>query len=231
MALPKLTTPVYELTLPSTGKKISYRPFLVKEHKILMTLNDADDSETARVVKELIKVCTFEKVDPNKLPHFDIEYIFMMLRSKSIGETVDVIVNCECGNKIDASFSIENLKVEKKEGHSNKIMLNDNVGIEMNYPTFENVLEIYASDDTEKIVELICSCIKGIFDSSDYWDSKDQTKEELDEFVNSLTKKQFELIEEFFSTAPKIVQVIETDCTQCGKHNTSRLEGLRNFFI
>lgn len=231
MALPKLNTPTYELILPSTGKKITYRPFLVKEHKILMTLNDADDTETARVVRDLVKVCTFDKVDASKLPHFDIEYIFMNLRAKSIGETVDVIVNCECGNKIDTSFSINDLKIEKRPDHSNKILLTDTIGIEMNYPVFEDVLKIYAENDTNKVFDLILNSIKGVFNQAEYWDAKDQTKEELESFLSSLTKKQFELVEDFFVSAPKIVQVIETDCPKCGKHNVSRLEGLRNFFI
>lgn len=231
MSLPKLNTPIYELTLPSTGQKVTYRPFLVKEHKILMTLSEADEKETSRVIKELIRVCTFEKIDPNRLPHFDVEYIFMNLRARSIGEMVDVIINCECGNKIDASFSINDLKVEKKEGHSNKILLTDSIGVEMNYPTFENVLEIYSSNDTEKIVDLIIGCIKGIFSRDNYWEAKEQTKEELSNFVFSLTKKQFDSLEEFFVTSPKIVQVIESDCSNCGKHNISRLEGLRNFFV
>lgn len=231
MALPKLNTPTYELILPSTGKKITYRPFLVKEHKILMTLNDADDTETARVVRDLVKVCTFDKVDAGKLPHFDIEYIFMNLRAKSIGEMVDVIVNCECGNKIDTSFSINDLKIEKRPDHSNKILLTDTIGIEMNYPVFEDVLKIYAENDTNKVFDLILNSIKGVFNQAEYWDAKDQTKEELESFLSSLTKKQFELVEDFFVSAPKIVQVIETDCPKCGKHNVSRLEGLRNFFI
>lgn len=231
MSLPKLNTPTYELTLPSTGQKITYRPFLVKEHKILMTLSEADEAETSRVVKELIKVCTFDKIDPNKLPHFDIEYLFLNLRARSIGELVDVVVNCICGNKIDTTFSINDLKVEKPDNHNNKILLTSNIGVEMRYPTFDDVLKIYESDDNQKIVDLIIECIKGVYDQDNYWEAKDQPKEELSEFVYSLTKTQFDKLEEFFTSAPKIVQVIETDCKQCGKHNVSRLEGLRNFFV
>lgn len=231
MALPKLNTPTFELKLPSTGQKVTYRPFLVREHKVLMTLSDADDKETARVVKDLVNVCTFEKLNVSKLPHFDIEYIFMNLRAKSIGETVDIIVNCECGNKIETSFNINDLKVEKKDGHSNKIIITDSIGIEMNYPKFDDVLDVYASKDIVKIFELIVDSVKGIYDASNYWEAKDQSKEEITEFILSLTKAQFDKIEEFFVTAPKIVQVIETDCPKCSKHNVSRLEGLSNFFV
>lgn len=231
MALPKLNTPTYELMLPSTGQKILYRPFLVKEHKILMTLAEADEKEVSRVVKDLVNVCTFEKLNVNKLPHFDIEYIFMNLRAKSIGEVVEVFVNCECGNKIETSFNIADLKVEKKEGHSNKIPLTESIGIEMNYPRFDDVVDVYSSNSNDKVIELIMDSIRGIYDADNYWEAKDQTKEELEDFVNSLTKKQFESIEEFFTTAPKIVQTIEADCPKCNKHNVSRLEGLSNFFV
>lgn len=231
MALPKLETPTYELILPSTGKKINYRPFLVKEHKVLLTMAEAENSEVSRIIRELVDVCTFSKLNIKELPHFDVEYIFMYLRAKSIGEAVDVIVNCECGEKIDTSFNIEDLKVVSKEGHTNKILINDEIGIEFNYPKIDDVVGVFASNDNQKVIDLIIKCIKGIFDSQNYYDAKEQTKEEIEEFIYSLTKEQFDKIEEFFVTAPKIVQTIECDCPKCGKHNVSKLEGLQNFFV
>ncbi len=231
MALPALDVPTYELTLPSTNKKVKFRPFLVKEHKVLLTLSDADEQEVSRVIKDLVDVCTFNKLKVKELPHFDIEYVFLKLRSKSIGENVEVIVNCECGNKIETSFSIENVKVEKKPNHSNKIKLTDEVGIEFNYPKIDDVISIFSKQNQEQIFNLVAKNIKGIYDSENYWDATEQTKEELDTFLNSLTKEQFDKIEEFFTSSPKIVQIIETDCNQCGKHNVSRLEGLQNFFV
>lgn len=231
MALPKLNTPTYELTLPSSGKKISYRPFLVKEHKVLLTMSEAENSEVSRIIRELVDVCTFNKLKVSELPHFDIEYIFMHLRAKSIGEVVDVIVNCECGEKIDTSFNIEDLKVESKEGHTNKIFINNEVGIEFNYPKIDDVVDVFATNDNQKVIDLIVRSIKAVFDNDDYYDAKDQTVEEINEFVYSLTKEQFDKIEQFFVTAPKIVQTIECDCPKCGKHNVSRLEGLQNFFV
>lgn len=231
MSLPKLNVPTFELKLPSTGETVKYRPFLVKEHKILLTMSEADDSEVARIVSELIDVCTFNKLNVSKLPHFDIEYIFLMLRSKSIGEAVDVIVNCQCGEKIETSFNIDDIKVERKEGHTPKIMLTDDLGVEMNYPKFSDVVEVYASDDTEKIIEVVVKNIKGIFNNESYWDAKEQTAEELKEFVYTLTKNQFALIENFFVTAPKVVQEIECKCSKCGTLNKNRLEGLQNFFV
>jgi hypothetical protein len=231
MALPKLNTPTYELKLPSSGEKIRFRPFLVKEHKVLLTMSEAEDNEVSRIIRELVDVCTFKELKIKDLPHFDIEYIFMNLRAKSIGEIVDVVVNCECGTKIETNFNIEDLKVEVAEGHSNKIMINDDIGIEMKYPNIDEVVGVFASNDSQKIFELIINCIKAVYDQNEYWDAKDQTRAELEEFIYSLTKEQFDNVEKFFVTAPKIVQIIETDCPDCKKHNTSRLEGLQNFFV
>ena len=231
MALPKLNTPTYELKLPSSGEKIRFRPFLVKEHKVLLTMSEAEDNEVSRIIRELVDVCTFNALKIKDLPHFDIEYIFMNLRAKSIGEIVDVVVNCACGTKIETNFNIEDLKVEVADGHSNKIMINNEVGIEMKYPNIDEVVGVFASEDSQKILDLIINCVKAIYDQSEYWDAKDQTRAELEEFIYSLTKEQFDKVEKFFTTAPKIVQVIETDCPDCKKHIISRLEGLQNFFV
>ena len=231
MALPKLNTPTYELILPSTGTKVKFRPFLVKEHKILLTMSEADNNEVARIIRELVDVCTFKNLKINDLPHFDIEYIFMHLRAKSISETVDVVVNCECGEKIDASFNIDDLQVIKSDGHSNKIMITEEIGIELNYPNIDDVVNVFATNDNQKVIDLILKSIKAIYNQEEYWAAADQTKEELEEFIYSLTKDQFDKLEQFFVTSPKVVQVIECDCPKCGKHNISRLEGLQNFFV
>ena len=231
MALPKLETPTFELTLPSTESKITFRPFLVKEHKILLTMSEADNEEVARIIRELVDVCTFKKLNIKELPHFDIEYIFMHLRAKSISETVEVVVNCECGEKIDTSFNIDELKVVKPEGHSNKIMINNEIGIELKYPNIDDVVDVFATKDNQKVIDLIIRSIKAIYNQEEYWEASDQSKEELEEFVYSLTKEQFSKLEQFFVTSPKIVQTIECDCPKCGKHNISKLEGLQNFFV
>ena len=231
MALPKLNTPTFELILPSDGSKVKFRPFLVKEHKVLLTMSEAENEEVARIIRELVDVCTFKQLKVDELPHFDIEYIFMFLRAKSIGESVDVIVNCECGEKIETSFNIEDLKVNKPEGHSNKIMIDGNIGVEMRYPNIDDVVGIFQSNDNQKVIDLIITSIKAVYDSDNYWETKDQTKQELEEFVYSLTKEQFDKLEKFFVTSPKIVQNIECDCPKCGKHNVSKLEGLQNFFV
>lgn len=232
MALPVLDVPTYELNLPSTGKLIKFRPFLVKEHKILLTLSEAEDSEVSRIVTDLVDVCTFNKLNAKDLPHFDIEYIFMNLRGKSISETVDVVVTClNCEKEYESNFNIEDLKVEIPEGHSNKIMLTPTVGIEMKYPKFESVVKVFNSNTVDDIFTLVKKSIAGIFDEDSYWSASEQTDEEIEQFLLQLTKEQFDLIEKFFTTSPKVVQVIESDCPHCSNHNISRIEGLQNFFV
>lgn len=231
MALPKLNTPTYELKLPSTGKTVKYRPFLVKEHKILLTLKEANEIEVFRVIKDLVNICTFEKLKVEDLSNFDIEYIFIQLRAKSISETLDLIINCECGNKIEYTANLLDAKVVKRENHNSKIQLTDSIGVEMRYPTYEEVIKAYQNDDQDDIVKLIINCIKGVYDNKNYWDLSEQTYEEILQFVNDFTRKQFEKVEEFFLTMPRLEQTIEADCDKCGKHNVVKLEGLQSFFV
>lgn len=233
MALPKLETPTYELILPSTGEKVRYRPFLVKEHKILLTLNDASVDEVTRMVKELVDVCTFKRLNVNNLPHFDIEFIFMMLRAKSIGENVEVVITCgNCNEKYDGSFNIEEqLTIEKKEPLDNNIMLTDKIGIQLKYPTFDDVVDVFESDNVKEVFGLVKNSIVGIYDDKNFYDAKDQTEEEITEFLESLTKDQFTSIEKFFLDSPKVVQEFDTTCTHCNHINHSRIQGLQNFFV
>ncbi|NDB84364.1 MAG: hypothetical protein EB127_16905 [Alphaproteobacteria bacterium] len=231
MALPKLEVPTYELKLPSTNKLITYRPFLVKEHKVLLTLQDANAEEVSRIIKELVDVCTFNSLKIADLANFDIEYIFLQLRCKSVGETLDLLINCECGNKIEHKANLLNAQVVKKDGHSNKIQLTQSIGIEMRYPSFDEVLKVYESENKEDIIKLVIKCIKGVYSKDDYWDSSEQTEQELINFVNDFTKEQFNKLEEFFVSMPKLEQVLEADCNKCGKHNVVKLEGLQSFFV
>ena len=231
MALPILETPSYELILPSTNKKVKYRPFLVKEYKILLTTVEADTSEITRIVTELVDNCTFNKLDIAKLAHFDVEYLFLNIRAKSISETSEIVINCECGNKIDYTLDITNLKVNKETAYDKKIMLTDDIGVVLRYPQFDEMLEIHDNANSTNVVELITNCIDAVFTKDEYFDKQSYTKEELSSFVSSFTKKQFDKLEEFFRNIPKIVQHIETDCPKCGKHNVVDLEGLQNFFV
>jgi hypothetical protein len=231
MALPILETPTYELILPSTNKKVKYRPFLVKEYKILLTSVEADVNEISRIVTELVDNCTFNKLDISKLAHFDVEYLFLNIRAKSISETADIVINCECGTKIDYTLEITNLKVVKDEKTTNKVMLTEDVGVVLRYPKFEEMLDIRDNANSARVVELITDCVDAVFTKDDYFDKDSYTNEELSTFISSFTKKQFDKLEEFFRNIPKIVQHIEVDCPSCKKHNEVDLEGLQNFFV
>jgi hypothetical protein len=230
MALPKLETPIYELILPSTGEKISFRPFLVKEYKILLTTLDSENNEINRVVTELVDACTFNKLKIDTLANFDIEYIFLNMRAKSIGEITNLLLTCNnCDNQMSLDLNLTKATVEKSTEHTSKINLTDTIMLEMRYPKFEEMINIYQNFKSDKIVELLSGCIKAVYTEEKVYD--DYSKEELLEFVNSFSKSQFELIENFFLTMPKLVQHIEQDCDKCGAHNTMTLEGLQNFFV
>lgn len=231
MALPVLDTPTYELVLPSTGKKIKYRPFLVKEHKILMTLVDAEDDEVIRVIKEIIDVCTFKKLNVDKLPNFDIEYIFLNLRAKSIGEIVDIIVNCPCGNKIDHSIDLNKAKVEKSDTVTNKIELRSGIGVTFRYPTFEETTKLILDKNVENIFKLVAACIESIYTQTDFHDRSTFTDEEAINFLSQLTKEEFNKVEQFFLNIPKVVQEVEAKCDKCGRLNEVKMEGIENFFV
>jgi hypothetical protein len=230
MSLPKLETPIYELILPSTGEKIKYRPFLVREYKILLTTLDSDSEEIHRVITELVDVCTFKKLKIDSLANFDIEYIFLNMRAKSVGEVANITVKCtNCENKIDAEMDLTKATIERSADHTQRILITDTIGIEMRYPKFEEMIEIYQNFKSDKIVEMLCSCISTVFTEEELYN--DYTNEELIEFVNSFSKEQFEKLEQFFLTMPKVVQHIEKDCDKCGTHNNIKLEGLQNFFV
>jgi hypothetical protein len=185
MALPILETPSYELNLPSTNKKVKYRPFLVKEYKILLTTVEADTSEITRIVTELVDNCTFNKLDVAKLAHFDVEYLFLNIRAKSISETAEIIINCECGNKIDYTLDITNLKINKENIPEKKVMLTNDIGVVLRYPQFDEMLDIHNNANSTKIVELITNCIDAVFTKDEYFDKQSYTDEELTNVFNS----------------------------------------------
>jgi len=232
MPLPKLETPTYKITIPSTGASTVFRPFLVKEHKILLTLAEADELEISRVITDLIDACTFNKLRMDELSNFDIEYLFLMLRAKSIGETMDLVLTCEnCKEKNDVTVNLLNAKIDKQENHSNKIKIGDDITIILNYPRFEDVLKLFQNGSEVDTFDLVVKSIKSIYTSDESYDAKDQSYEELSDFVNSMSKDQFDKLENFFLTMPKLVQSIEKDCEKCGHHNKVVLEGLQNFFV
>lgn len=232
MTLPLLDVVTYELKLPSTKQKVKYRPFLVKEHKVLMTLQDAESNEIGRIITDLVDVCTFNKLKMDELAHFDITYLFLNIRAKSISEIVPIIITCQnCETKFDSKLDLNKVEIENHEGHTNKIMINSSVGIELKYPKLDEVVKIYDSENLDSVFDMVTSSVKSVFTDTEYYDAKELTKNEITEFLNQLTKKQFDEIEKFFTTAPKVVQRVEEDCPNCNTKNIIKVEGLENFFV
>jgi hypothetical protein len=230
MALPKLDTPTYDLILPSTQEKVKYRPFLVKEYKILLTALDSDVEDIYKIVTDLVDVCTFNKLKVKDLPNFDIEYLFLNIRAKSIGEKTSLTLECNnCENKINFDLDITKAEIKRHADHTTKILITDKIGLEMRYPVFSEIVSIYDKFNSENIVELLCACIKTVYTDEEQF--TEYTKEELIEFVNSFSKSQFEKLEQFFVTMPKVSQRVEQVCDKCNTNNEVSLEGLQNFFV
>lgn len=197
-----------------------------------MTLKNADAKEIIRNIKNLIKVCTFNDLEVDKLPYFDVEYIFMMIRSKSISEVVNVNVNCKCGNKIPSSYNIEDMRIENKENITKNITLDKNLSITLKYPTIEQTVNIFDNvENFDDIENLIVDCIETITNNDKVYDCKNYTKQELKNFIESLSKKQFDAIDDFFENSPQIVQNVKTKCDKCDTEIDIDIKGLYNFFL
>jgi hypothetical protein len=232
MALPSLAITKYELTVPSTGETVEFRPFLVKEEKMLLTAQQTgEEKDIIRAVENIIHECTFKKLDSKKLPVFDLEYIFIQLRSKSIGETSTIMVTCPDDNetKVEVEINLEEIKCEMPENHSNKISLTDNIGVIMNYPRVSNVSGLDTEDPSAGF-EVIKNCIGQIYDDEEIYDRNDISKKELEDFVNSMTHQQFMKIQEFFETMPKVQYKTKVKNPKTGVTNDMTIEGMQNFF-
>jgi len=236
MALPKLNTPTYELEIPSTDEKIKYRPFLVKEEKILMMAMESEDNkEVINAVKEIVNSCTFEKLDVANLPMFDIEYIFLQIRAKSVGETSKLKILCQDDGKTYSEFEINltDVKVQVDENHTNKIELSDDMGMIMTYPTLESFIDLGLTNITPaNMLDVIGGCILQIYEEKGekVYDPKDQTKKELTEFLESFTTQQFQDVQKFFDTMPKLKHEIQVINPKTKKKNKVVLQGLNDFF-
>ena len=227
MAIPKLEVPTYELTIPSSGKKIRYRPFLVKEHKTLLMVSQGTDEEATRIIEEIVDVCTFGKLNIASMPDFDLEYIFMHLRAKALGESLDLIVNCKsCGAKVDFSIDLAKVNIKRSEKHSNKFLINDSIGVEMRYPKYQKDHTIQDS------FERALNCVKAIWTSDgQYHEVTTDDIDELAEFLNSMSFEQFNKIKQFFETMPKLTHLHNVECPSCKTINAVKVEGLINFFV
>ena len=241
MPLPKINTPTYELTLPSNRKKVKYRPFLVREEKILvLALESEDQKQITDAIIQIIGDCLITKnIDVTKLPTFDIEYLFLNVRSKSVGETVEVNVTCpdDGKTKVETSINIDDIKVVKDKDHKLIVQLDDKYSMKLKYPSLDQFIEnnfdfemAAPNESVSAAMSMLSSCIDMIYDEEESWDASESTKEELDDFIDQLNTKQFQEVEEFFRTMPKLSHKLKVTNPQTGVESEVVLEGLASFF-
>jgi len=233
--LPKLDSPTYELTVPSTGAKIPYRPYLVKEEKILMMAMESNDTnQMMNAVKNVIRSCTSDAIDVNALAMFDIEYIFTQLRAKSVGETSTIKVNCrKCESSNEVDVSLENVRVDVPQSDTQTIALTDTVGVSLHYPSVDAMIKAQADEsksDVDRVFDLIIACVDSIYSGDEIFDAKEQSPNELKDFIESLNTQQFNKVRDFIESIPSAVIDVEFMCMSCSEHNSFEVKGLGNFF-
>lgn len=237
MALPLNSAPVYTLKLPSTGKDIKYRPFLIKEEKALLLANQSEDP-TVMVdsLKQVIKSCVKDEIDVDSFATFDLEYVFTQIRAKSVGENVELLLKCDtCTDEkavAKVTLDLTQIEIQKDPDHTNKIELFGDVGVIMKYPTIEILkkLEALTSNNLDEVFNVVSECIESVYDSDQVWTAKDTQKAELLEFLNNLSSEQFQKVQRFFETMPKLKKEVSYKCPVCGTQHDKVLEGLQSFF-
>jgi len=242
--LPKLDIPTYTVKLISSGKTIRYRPFLVKEQKLFLMASEADDAkETINTIRQVLKNCILDEIDVDNLPTFDLEYLFMHLRARSVEEVVDL--KYKCNNEVDneegvkvkcngsVAFKLNILEVEPtiNPEHTNKIQLTENLGICLKYPTFEMIQRYDTISEEEVMTRILVDCIDYIYDKDQIYYAKDSSKEELEEFVDNLQQKDLEKIKKFFDTMPEIKKDVHFKCPKCAYEEDITIKGLQSFFV
>ena len=238
MPLPKISTPTYELNLPSTGKKVQYRPFLVREEKLLvLALETEDPKDITTAMKTVIKNCIQTRgVKVETLPTFDIEYLFLNIRGKSVGEEIEVNIICPDDEvtTVPVTLVVDDIKVQKSKDHSNKIDLGNSLVMEMRYPSLDqfikNNFDFSEENQMDQSFELISSCIDKIYNEEEVWSTADVTKKEVNDFLEQMNSRQFKQIEKFFETMPKLSHDIKVKNPNTGVESTVVLEGLASFF-
>jgi hypothetical protein len=241
--LPKIDTPIYEVKLISSGKVVQFRPFLVKEQKLFLMNTENDDVEaTIKVIRQVLKNCVLNDIDIDALPVFDLEYLFMHLRARSVSEVVNLKYRCnnivknetdeekDCGTINEISFNVLEIQPTITEGHTKKFQLTDKVGIIMRYPTFELMQKSAGREDADVIMDLIYASIEQVYDEDTVYHMKDSTRDEIIEFVDNLQQKDLENIRKFFDTMPKLEKKIDYKCKKCGYQENITLEGVQSFF-
>tara|TARA_B100001113_G_scaffold137141_1_gene112555 strand:+ start:650 stop:1372 length:723 start_codon:yes stop_codon:yes gene_type:complete len=239
MPLPKISAPTYELVLPSSGKKVKYRPFLVREEKILiMALESEDTKQITTAIKDVLSTCILSRgIKIDKLATFDIEYLFLNVRAKSVGESVEVNVTCPDDGKtqVQMQIDIDSIKIKRDPEHTNIIKLDDDLSVQMNYPSLNQFIEANFDTNTDQSqvdesLEVIMTCIGQVYNQDEAWEASECTKKELRDFVESMNSKQFKQVENFFATMPKLTHNIKVTNPETKVESTVVLEGLASFF-
>lgn len=244
MALPKIDVPIYEIKLESQKNTIKFRPFTVKEEKLFLMVNESDDEQSMlNTVKQVLQNCVIGEINIDDLPSFDIEYLFLNLRARSIGELVNLRYNCnnffknesgeekKCNGFNSYDINLLELKPEKEENHTSKIQLSDNLGVVMKYPTVE-IIQRHSNDvEVDDIIELIADCIDFVYDKEEIYYAKDTSKKELKEWIEGLEISQLEKIKFFFDTMPKLKKTLDFKCPKCDYEEKINLEGIQSFFV
>jgi hypothetical protein len=237
MALPIVGIPTYELNLPSTGKAIKYRPFVVKEEKVLLlALESEDENEIKNAVKDLIKNCVQTKIKVDDLPSFDLEYIFLRIRAASVSEEITMKVTCRDDNttEVEVSINLNEVEIFKPEGHTNKIMLDGVTGLVMKYPGMDRFVDSeFLNKDikTDEVFDFIADSVDQIFNDEEVWDSSTTSKKEMISFIEGLTTKQFESIQNFYETMPRLLHKFTVINPKTEMESEYTIEGLQNFFV
>ena len=234
MALPKISVPKYKLKLPSDGRTVNFRPFLVKEEKILLLATESGDQNViVSAIKDIIKDCT-DITDVEKLATFDIEFVFLQIRTKSVGESVDVNIVCPDDNETNVSVSIplDEIKVKKTRGHKKDLKISDDVAITMGYPSLETFVAMNFGEGAEvdQVFDMAASCVESISDANQVYDCSTVPKKELIEFFDQMNSKQFLMIQEFFEKMPKLQHIVKVTNPNTGVESEVVLEGLASFF-
>ena len=241
--LPKLDIPIYETQLISNGQTVRYRPFLVKEQKLFLMAAESDDpKDTINAIKQVLRNCVLDDIDIDNMATFDIEYLFLQLRARSIGEVVNLRFNCnnnvlekgeeeKCGNLVKIDINILEVNPTKSENHTNKIQITDKIGVVLKYPTFGSIdFAGLDTQDMQQILNVIVSCIDFIYDDEQVYYAKDTKKEELVEFIENMKQTDLEKISAFFTSLPKLKKDVHFHCNKCGYEEDITLEGVQSFF-
>ena len=232
MALPKINNVLYDLELPSSGEMVEYRPFLVKEEKILlMALEGKDEKEMVKAIKQIITQCVAtEKFNVNKLAIVDLEYLFLNIRGKAVGDVSTISIEHKCGEVISLDIDLSKVEIVNNKNISDLVNLTEDIMIRLKPPSLDNVIGVANKNQIDVVMEIVRECLVEIIQGKDVFSAQDHTKEELDEFLNSLNSGQFQKIQTYYESLPKMKQDIEYTCPKCGETKKETLEGLASFF-